>query len=144
MRKKTHPLHGFSLEKAMNLIKSKFQNSQETSFLKKQKTNNKSSSNLSLSEMALICIYKNENVSNENAQTILNEFGSSFKSNGLVKEYNSYLRKSTRLDLGSKAKNKHHLKRLENVIEYLTKNDLPTSQAEDELELLKENTENYI
>lgn len=98
---------------------------------------------LSLSEMALICYYKSDLVTKENAQSILDNFNSPLLPEGIVKRYNKYLFKSNRINSGGPSQNISHKKRLLNVVRFLKENKLPHQEAEADLNKFLENIDIY-
>ena len=94
---------------------------------------------LSLSEMALIYIYRKIHVNNENAVELLAHFNVDYQPSGLIKEYNYYSIKSNRVSSGGPVENSHHKKRLNKVIKFLEDNNLSSVEAQKDLDLFEKN-----
>lgn len=137
MRKKTHLTDDFFIMKCMNLLKSKIPVKERLI----RDTSKPAEKQLSLSEIALICYYKNIHIDKETAKAVLEEFKVQALEKSLIEKYNYYQKKSNRVYSKTPKANHHHLKRLETVVKYLQSNQHPSSEAESDLKLFQENME---
>lgn len=138
MHKKTHLTDGFFIQKCLNLLKSKFPEKKRTV----RNTTKIPEKPLTLSQIALICYYKNTHIDKETAKTVLEEFKVQASEKSLIEKYNYFQRKQNRTYSKAPKANDHHLKRMETVVGYLQLNQFPSSEAESDLRLFQENMEN--
>ena len=138
MHKKTHLTDDFFIQSCLKLLKSKLPNKKKI-IKNTYKTGTKQ---LSLSEIALISYYNGAHINKETAKGILEEFNIQASEKSLIEKYNFFQRKSNRTYSKAPKANAHHLKRMETVLEYLQLNQLPSSEAENDLKIFQENMEN--
>jgi len=96
------------------------------------------SKGLSLPEIALICIYKDQHIDSTNADQILNRYNPKFKSGRkLIECYNKYQIPGDRIYLTqNETMDKNRAKLLQKVISYLELNEHETGKAKKEFEAL--------
>lgn len=102
----------------------------------------KAKPNLTMSHIALIYIYQDILISQINGEDILQLFNVKGSVKRLVEKYNFYIKTTNRISVNESKADSFHLKRMNEVVKYLNKNNIDTSKAVKELEIFQRNIQN--